>query len=207
MFPRIFRKSAFVLFLLTSVAVSSTAQSVPGARHLVRPGAASQSSSATPDQNPTVLPPLPAGVTELNFSSFFKTPVGPRGLEIADELAALNGKRVRILGYMVKEQAADHDEPPTSEDASAPSIQDRVPDRFLLTALPQATNFSHYGLCEDLPPQTVYVTLTKTTGAPVVHTARPLLLIGLLTVGPQTEPDGRVSIVRLKLDPATPAVR
>jgi len=205
MFPRIFGKSAFALFLFTSVAVFSTAQSVPGARHLIRPGSASHSSSATPDQNPTALPPLPAGVTELNFSSFFKTPVGPRGLEIADGLSALNGRRVRILGYMVKEQAADHDEPPTSEDASAPSAQNLVSDRFLLTALPQVTNFSHYGLCEDLPPQTVYVALTKTTGAPVTHTARPLLLTGSLSVGPQNEPDGRVSIVRLKLDPPAPA--
>src|SRR6188474_3449389 len=56
------------------------------------------------------LPPLPNGVAELKFSEFFVNPVGPRGLELTDKLKELDGKRVRILGYM----AAQDERPPGS---------------------------------------------------------------------------------------------
>jgi hypothetical protein len=51
-----------------------------------------------------VLPPLPAGATELNFSEFFVSPVGDRGLMLTEKLRGLDGKRVRILGYIVRQE-------------------------------------------------------------------------------------------------------
>ena len=53
------------------------------------------------NQGPT-LPPAPPGVTALNFKELFK-PIGPRGLEYSEKLRGLDGRKVRILGYMVKQ--------------------------------------------------------------------------------------------------------
>jgi hypothetical protein len=78
------------------------------------------------------LPPLPTGVAELKFSEFYRQPTGPRGLDFTDELRNLDGKRVRILGYMVKQE-----EP--------------VAHCFLLTPVPVRLNEEEYGFCEDMP--------------------------------------------------------
>lgn len=203
MHPRIAANAKFSLSLmLMSAPVFAGAEPISAARHLERPLPTAVTSSPLTQTEP-VLPPLPDGVVELKFSTMFKTPVGPRGLEVAEELQALDGRRVRVVGFMVREQAADHDGPAEGEDASAPMVKDLVHDRFLLTASPQTTNFSHYGLCEDLPPQVVYVTLAEPRNAPVPFTSRPLLLTGVLSVGMKSELDGRHSIIRLKLDPAS----
>src|SRR5688500_58712 len=60
----------------------------------------------TSEQPPVAqkIPPLPAGVTELKFSEFFVSPVGPQGLELTHRLSSLDGKRVRMLGYMVRNE-------------------------------------------------------------------------------------------------------
>jgi len=129
------------------------------------------------------LPSLPKGVTELKFSEFFVSPIGPRGLELTDKLKALDGTRVRILGYMV----AQDDAPPGS---------------FLLTPVPVHLHDHDSALADDLPATTVHVSVP---GAPAIgHTRQLLLLTGALSVGNRPEPDGRVSLVRLTLDPQQP---
>ena len=126
------------------------------------------------------LPPLPKGVAELKFSDFFVSPIGPRGLELTDKLKALDGRQVRILGYMV----AQDDAPPGS---------------FLLTPVPVHLHDHDSALADDLPATTVHVSVP---GAPAVgHTRQLLLLTGTLSVGNRPEQDGRVSLVRLTLDP------
>ena len=152
------------------------------------------------------LPPLPEGVAELRFEDFFQTPVGPRGLEITDKLRALDGKRVRLVGHMVAEQVSDDE----GNISGVPGDDVRngittVAGRFLLAATPQTTNYAHYGLSEDLPPQLVYVSVPGREDAPVSFKAGPLLLTGVLSVGPKTERDDRISVVRLRLDPAPAA--
>jgi hypothetical protein len=52
------------------------------------------------------LPAPPEGVSDLFFDEFFKLPVGPKGLEMTERLTSLDGKRVRILGFMVKHPQA-----------------------------------------------------------------------------------------------------
>jgi len=203
MSPRPFAKFAVCGSLFLSFALSVIADEPASiVRHLKRETKNFAAANLAPTPPSVALPPLPEGVSELTFQDFFKTPIGPRGLETTALLESLNGKRVRILGYMVREKAADADDH-SAEDASAPATNGPVPDRFLLTSVPQMTNFAHYGLCEDLPPQTLYVTLADPRKSPVPFTSGPLLLTGILTVGVQTEPDGRTSVVRLTLDPVS----
>jgi hypothetical protein len=141
--------------------------------------------SATPEgANAKALPPLPSGVTELQFNEFFRQPIGPRGLEFTDQLRSLDGRRIRILGYMVR--------------------QARPVDRcFLLASRPITVNEAEYGLCDDLPSNTVHVITGADAPAQTPFTPGPLLLTGTLSVGNRVEADGRVSAVRLHLDAPT----
>lgn len=127
------------------------------------------------------LPPLPPGVTELKFSEFFRQPIGPRGLEYTAKLRALDGRRIRILGYMVRQAT------PTEH-------------CFLLANHPITVNEAEYGLCDDLPASAVHVFTTADAPANTPFTPGPLLLTGTLRVGNRVETDGRVSAVRLFLD-------
>lgn len=139
------------------------------------------------------LPPLPEGTEELDYRDFFKMPVGDYGLETTDKLKSLSGKRVRVLGYMVKE---DH----SADEGEETGL---VPGRFMLTQAPASVSFPHYGVCDDLPPQTVFVTAPDFAGKEVPYTPRPIFLTGVLSVGNKDEPEGRISVVRLTLDQAT----
>ncbi len=127
-----------------------------------------------------LLPPLPAGVAALEFSDFFVRPVGPRGLELTEKLLSLDGKRVRLLGYMVQQE-----EP--------------RPGTFLLCERPLLID-EHEGGYADLPPAHVRVLVPTAADRVLPHTPRPLLLTGTLSVGNRREPDGSVSLVRLTLD-------
>jgi hypothetical protein len=61
-----------------------------------------------------------------------------------------------------------------------------------------------YGLAEDMPATIVHVT-TQTNAIPITpHTPGLLLLTGTLGLGNREEADGRISTVRLALDPPTP---
>lgn len=136
------------------------------------------------------LPPPPEGVTDVFFDEFFRMPVGPKGLETTEKLASLDGKRVRILGHMVKQVQA-------------------TPWTLLLSPVPANVHERDYGLAEDLPPNVVRVLLPRSRQPKTPYTPGLLLLTGRLEVGDREEPDGRHSIVRLHLDtrqeaPATP---
>jgi hypothetical protein len=159
------------------------------------------------------LPPLPAGVEDLKFNEFFKLPVGPLGLELTDRLRALDGKKVRILGFQIREQVGDCTD--CAAAARKPGARPRpawmnhiVPGRMLLSPSPININMAHYGLADDLPPQIAFIEVAEYFGQRVPFTPGLLLLTGTLSVGNKSEADGRISIVRLVLDapPATPAV-
>lgn len=132
------------------------------------------------------LPPLPAGVAELRFRDLFRMPVGERGLEFSEVAQGLAGRRVRILGYMVRE-----DQP--------------VPGRLLLAPFPFTLLTTEYGPCEDLPATVVHVHASSDLAQPVPFTPGLLLLTGVLDLGNRDEPDGRISAVRLRLDAPEPA--
>jgi hypothetical protein len=158
-----------------------------------------------PVAKPAELPPLPAGAEELKFAAFFKLPVGPRGLELTDRLKSLDGKRVRILGHMVKEDLTPCNScpvTPTKGKRALPAwMEFVVPGRMMFTEQPAMVSHAHYGLADDLPPQTVFVTVPDKFGELVPYTPGPMLLTGVLSVGNKPEPDGRISVVRLTIDP------
>ena len=129
---------------------------------------------------PLVLPPLQAGVTEIRFREFYDLPIGPRGLKPTQKLLALNGKRVRILGFMAKQE----------EPAAG---------MFILSPVPVSMSEAADGPADDLPATAVFVHLQTNQAEPVPYTPGPLLLTGTLAVGPMEEADGRVSAVRLLL--------
>jgi hypothetical protein len=130
------------------------------------------------------LPPPPAGVTSIKFGEFFRMPVGPLGLEPSDKLMSLNGHRVRLVGYVVRED-------------------DPVPGRFLLSPLPVTVGDEDESLSDDLPPSTVFVHLQGVKERNVPYIAGLVKLTGVLEVGAKEEGGGRVSSVRLVLDPRT----
>jgi hypothetical protein len=125
-------------------------------------------------------------ITELKFRDFYRLPLGPRGLELTDTVRALEGQTVRIVGYMAQYGHA-------------------TPGTLLLTSYPVKMDDCHYGLADDLPPQTLHVTVPRLAGQKIAFRRGPLVLTGRLEVGPKDQPDGRNFAVRLVLDEATAA--
>ncbi len=120
---------------------------------------------------------------ELRFKDFFRTPIGPRGLEISDTLRRADGQRATLTGYMVQQET--------------PTI-----GRFMLTPRPVQMSEHSDGDADDLPPSTALVYLDPTQKDWVVTYARGLVsLTGVLTVGRHEGPDGRIAWVRLQLGP------
>lgn len=127
----------------------------------------------------------PAGVTELKFREVFKLPVGPKGLEPTDKLLALDGKRVRIVGYMVRQSPAPK-------------------GAFLLSPLPVALGDEDEGLADDLPPATLRIDLdAKARDLAVPMLPGLLQFTGTLHVGMRLDPaTGRATPAQLALDAA-----
>lgn len=165
--------------------------------------------SSEVDLSAIELPPLPDGVKELNFRDFYKMPVGDYGLEMTEKLRALDGQRVRIIGFMVHEDLSRCNSCTVAKTVGGRPVpawmEATVPGRMMFTSRPCAVSFSHYGLSDDLPPQTLFVTVPEKVGQLVPYTPGPMLLTGILSVGSKKEMDGRVSYVRLELDPPTEA--
>ena len=130
------------------------------------------------------LGPPPAGVTELKFRDLFKLPVGPKGLEPTEKLLALDGKRVRIVGYMVRQSPAPK-------------------GLFLLAPLPEALADEDESLADDLPPTTLAISSTKSHELVLPMLPGLLQITGTLHVGMHTDPaTGRSMPAEIVLDEA-----
>jgi len=120
---------------------------------------------------------------DLRFAGFFKRPVGPRGLELADALRAADGRRVRLVGYMVAQEQP-------------------VAGRFMLTPRPVRLSEHADGDADDLPPATVTVLLDASQRERIVaHESGLVALTGRLALARDEDAAGRVSWVQLQLDP------
>lgn len=129
------------------------------------------------------LPPPSPGVTDLKFRELFKLPIGPNGLEPTEKLLSLDGKPVRLVGYMVMQ------EEPT-------------PGVFMLSPLPVSLGDQDEALADDLPASVIFVHVEAGDAQVKPYIPGLLKLTGILGVGNRVEADGRVSAVRLQLDPA-----
>jgi hypothetical protein len=127
------------------------------------------------------LPPLPAGVSDLKFCDFFVQPMGRRGLEFTEKVRDLDGQRVRILGFMVRQENAP-------------------PGVFLLAPIPVELHERESDCFIDNLPAAVLHVFMPPPAKPVPHTPGLMLLTGILSLGNRLEADGRVSVARLALD-------
>ena len=132
--------------------------------------------------------PLPAldDATDLKFGDFFVRPIGPRGLAPTPRLLALDGQRVRLVGYMVR------------QDSTSP-----VTGVLVLSPLPVSMGEEDESFADDLPASAVYVHLAEAQQAlRLPHMPGLMALTGTLQLGARAEADGRRSMVRLQLDEA-----
>ena len=171
----------FVLSASESAVTSNRSARVPTGGNLQATNHV-PAAAAVPEKSE--LPTAPEGVTDLSFQEIYRTPVGPLGLEFSEKARGLIGKKVRILGHMVKQTQP-------------------VPWAFLLSPLPMKLHEREYGFCEDLPAQTIHVFMQKNSTPVVPFTPGFLLLTGTLELGAREEADGRISYARLQLDPPT----
>ena len=129
------------------------------------------------------LPVLTNGATDLKFNEIFKLPVGPRGMEPSEKLLSLDKKRVRIIGYMAKQES------PTS-------------GLFILSPLPVNMGDEDDKFADDMPANSIFIHLNDSNE--VVNYVPGLInLTGVLSVGNANEADGHISYVRIQLDPKT----
>jgi hypothetical protein len=126
----------------------------------------------------------------LALGDVFVQPVGPRGLEFTARVRALAGRRVRVRGFVVRQDRA-------------------TPGRLLIAPRPILLHEEEYGLADDLPAATVLVLdpSMATASAPDAAAQRPVEVVGTLAIGSREEPDGRVSLLRLTVDDGAPPAR
>ena len=125
------------------------------------------------------------GVADLKFREFFRLPIGPRGLEPSPKLLSLDGKRVRLIGYMVR--------------AELPAV-----GLLILAPLPVTLGDEDESYADDLPASAVYVHLSETRNQiKLPYMPGLMTLAGVLQLGSAPEVDGRRSNVRLLLDDET----
>jgi len=124
-----------------------------------------------------------AAPKEIRFQDFLRKPIGAKGIELSDSLLQSDGQTVVLVGYMVQQEVSS-------------------PGRFLLAPQPVQMSQHADGEADDLPATAVLVVLDQSQqGWNVAHTRGRLAVQGVLSVGRAEAPDGRVSWIRLLLEP------
>jgi hypothetical protein len=117
--------------------------------------------------------------TPLAFRDFFEPT--PRELKPSAKLVALNGQRVRIVGFMAH-------------------MEEPVHGAFYLC--PRPTECAEGGAgTGDLPASAVRVILPGPPDRALPFNPQALEVVGRLELGPRTETDGQVTSIRIFLDP------
>lgn len=112
----------------------------------------------------------------------------PGGAHVAPEVAALDGQRVRVVGYMAK-------------------MEDYVPRGSLYLARAPIETEEGGGGTGDLPPGALRVEIPRLADEEIEWVPGPLEVTGVLQVGRAEDDAGRVSWLRVVVDdlPAHPA--
>lgn len=117
----------------------------------------------------------------LAFQDFFVHSSGPHGLALSPTLLAADGQRVTLKGYMVQQERA-------------------ALGHFMLTPRPIQMSEQADGDADDLPLAWAMVYLDpEQENCAIPHSRGLLEITGVLHVGRDEGPDGRVSWVRLQL--------
>jgi len=135
--------------------------------------------AAKPTPPPRWVPELPSapGVTDLSFAELLAAGRGG-AIDYTSKAKSLEGKTVRITGYMVRQGQ------PT-------------PWVTLLSPTPQSLHEREYGLCDDLPISTIHILLPKGPKLFLPYNPGPVAVTGRLELGGREEADQRTSMARL----------
>lgn len=117
----------------------------------------------------------------LEFQSFFKMPLGPKGLEVTDKLVQADGQFVRLRGFMVK-----------SENPQLGS--------FVLAPRPIQLSEHADGDANDLPASVCWVYLDSSQKNWLVpHRPGPITVEGIFNFKRMEAPDGSIAWFHLQL--------
>jgi hypothetical protein len=183
-----FARAVASIVLIAAISVASAHEAAP-IKPVVSPREAAPGKQAA---HATKVPALlavrgpldapPKGVAELKFRDVFKLPAGAKGLEPTDTLRKLDGKRVRIIGYMVQWETP-------------------IASGFLLSPLPVAAGDEDESLADDIPPSALFVSLPKGSDAVVPNLPGLIKVSGTLRVGAhEVAGANRVVPARIELD-------
>ena len=121
--------------------------------------------------------------TPLELQALFKMPVGPQGLEVSDTVLNASGKKVRLTGYMVKNEMP-------------------MPGVFMLAPRPVQMSEHADGEANDLPASVCWVYLDdRQKNWLVPHVPGLLTVEGQFTFNRIEASDGSVAWFHLKLAP------
>lgn len=121
--------------------------------------------------------------TPLELQAFFKMPIGPKGLEVSDKVLNASGKKVRLTGYMVKNELP-------------------MPGVFMLTPRPLQMSEHADGDANDLPASVCWVYLDdRQKNWLVPHVPGLLTVEGQFTFKRIEASDGSVAWFHLNLAP------
>jgi hypothetical protein len=119
----------------------------------------------------------------LEFQSFFKMPLGPKGLEVTDKVVQANGRFVRLQGFMVKNEIP-------------------VRGSFILSPRPVQLSEHADGDANDLPASACWIYLDSSQKDWIVpHISGPLTVEGIFNFKRMEAPDGSIAWFHLQLMP------
>ena len=123
-------------------------------------------------------------VLRVSFADFYRSPVGPRGLEPGPKLLAAAGARVQLTGFVARG-----------------SVVQSATDVAIIAPLPVSLGDEDEGLADDLPAAIAYLHSTDVrVAASLAACNHAVRVTGRLELGRQAERDGRISFVRLLAD-------
>lgn len=129
----------------------------------------------------------PRDVVELRFEDIHARPFGPRGLKLSEKVKALDGHRVRIVGYMLNQS-------PPAEDG------------LFLSPVPATIGAQDEGLADDVPASALFVrlpdaALERASRHWVPHLPGPVVFEGTLRLRRHVDPvSGRAVDIQLDVD-------